>query len=343
MSTINFLFDGQDPVGKAKLEQLSELLQPDDAFVWIDVDSGDPESLREVQALFGLHQLAVDSAMSLGEQSHITLYDDMIYLEFYGMQVVGENIVADDIGIFVGEKFLITVRTGDMPSVSRIRQRWADSQIRQQNGLNGSGSLQLRSSANREKPRKPSTVTLLYGILDELVDGYFTVVDWLGNAIEELEEGVIESTVREPQLAIQSLRSKLLRMRRMMASEQDILNTLLRRDVPIIPESIIPYFADVHNHVLRIYDWTEMYRDQLATIVDLQLSMQSNKLNSTMRTLTASSIILMGGSLVAGIYGMNFKHMPELEWRYGYPIALLLMIVIGLGLYRTFKHWGWWE
>jgi magnesium transporter len=289
-----------------------------------------------------LHKLAVESALAKGERPKITLYEDMIYLEFYGLRLAGEEIETDEIGIFVGEKFLITVRRAGFPKLDHIRTRWNDDQ--------GSvtvpqtpGRIRFPWASHHADRRPPSTAILLYAILDDLVDGYFPVVDWLGDQIEELESIVMGEKVREPQVAIQEMRTRLLRLRRLLSPQQEVLNTMLRRDVPIIPEAIIPYFADVHDHVLRIHDWMESYRDQLSTIVDLQLSMQSNRLNGTMRTLTAWSIILMGSSLIAGIYGMNFDHMPELQWHYGYGFALLLMLTIAVGLFTTFRRLGWWK
>jgi magnesium transporter len=113
--------------------------------------------------------------------------------------------------------------------------------------------------------------------------------------------------------------------------------------VPIVDESMVPYFADVHGHLLRIHDWLETYRDQVSSLVDLQISLQSHRLNETMRTLTAWSIILMACGLIAGIYGMNFAHMPELRWLWGYPFAIGLMLSVTGMLVLFFRRWGWWK
>ena len=345
MAKIEFLFDGEASVDQAQaIEQgdLPRLLDKDGAFVWIDVDGNDPEDIERIQKLFGLHRLAVESATTVAERAKITLYDDMIYVEFYGLHLDGDEVIPEEIALFVGEKFLVSIRRGNTPTLEHIRQRWADDQARVIAPQDHSG-FAFPWAHHRNSRKVPSTAMLLYAILDDLVDRYFPIVEWLGDQIEDLEALVVAEKSREPQVEIQHMRSRLLRLRRMLGPEQEVLNTLLRRDVPIIPEEVIPYFADVHDHVLRIHDWMESYRDQLSTIVDLNLSMQSNKLNRTMRTLTASSIILMVCSLVAGIYGMNFVHMPELNWLVGYPLALGLMVVLGLGLYKTFRRQGWWE
>jgi magnesium transporter len=340
MANIEISFDGNGTFRTVDFRELPKFLRRDHAFVWIDVDAGKPEELSGLQEQFSLHRIAVESALAEQQRAKITLYDDMIYLEFYGLRLADDDVRADDIGIFVGEKFIITVRRDNFPSLESIQIRWKD----EQELVNGIALENDQSGGDNVRPKRkpPSSAMLLYAILDDLVDGYFPVVDWLGDEIEKLEDVVIASKSSSPNLEVQHMRTRLLRLRRLVAPEQEVLNSLLRRDVPVIDETVIPYFAEVYDHILRIHDWMESYRDQLSTIVDLQLSMQSNRLNETVRMLTAWSIILMGSTLIAGIYGMNFVHMPELGWMLGYPFALGLMLAVGFGLVVTFRRHGWW-
>lgn len=337
MAKIEICFDGNGQFATVDFGDLPEILRREHAFVWIDVDAGSPDELQGLQSQFGLHRVDVENALADRQRSRIALYEDMIYLEFHGLRVEREAVAADAIGIFVGEHFVITARRGGVPSLDNLQDRWWEERERS----NGEDPQRLGGSTPARR-REPSSEMLLYAILDDLVDDYFPVVDWLGDRIEDLEEAVVEGNAHKPQLAIQKMRTQLLHLRRLISPQQDVLNSLLRRDIPVIDEAMIPYFADVYDHLLRIHDWMESYRDHLSTIVDLQLSMQSNRLNRTMRTLTASSIILMVCGLVAGIYGMNFVHMPELGWRLGYPAALLLMAALGIGLYAMFRRRGWW-
>lgn len=340
MAKVEMCLDGSGQFRTVALGEVTDVLEEEQSFVWIDVDADQPLELKGLAERFGLHGVDVEAALSLEQRPKISLYDDMIFLEFYGLRLDNDEIRADEIGIFVGERFLITVRRGDVPSLQPIQQRWQDQRRVKEASANGNPRrLGLTGSA---EPRRPTPPMLLYAILDELVDGYFPVVDWLGERIELLEESVVTAKGRQSPLAIQELRTELLRLRRQLSPQQEVVNSLLRRDIPVIDVAIIPYFADVHDHLLRIHDWMESYRDHLSTIVDMQMSIQSNQLNITVRTMTASSIILMVCSLVAGIYGMNFVFMPELEWRYGYPIALLIMLSLGVGLYSTFRRRGWW-
>lgn len=312
MASVEICMNGNGELVTAHVDDLSDIFRDPGSFAWIDVGADEPESLRKLGAQLGIHQLAIESALDDQSRARVQLYDDLVFLEFFGLRRVDDELLADSIGLMAGAQYLITVRRHHAPDLEAIKTRWTNMRRNHFGIANGEGETGVQGASTAGTP--PS-VKLLYAILDELVDGYFIQVDWLGDLIEDLEERVIEEEMRSPQVEIQAIRTRLLRVRRLIAPEQEVLNTLLRRDVPIVPEGMIPYFADVHDHLLRIHDWMETYRDQLSSIVELQLSLQSNRLDRTMRTLTASSIILMTCSLIAGIYGMNFKHMPELDWR----------------------------
>ncbi len=341
MAKIEICFDGNGKFDTVGFDELPALLQREHAFVWLDVDANNADELEGLRAQFDLHRVDIEHALDRQQRPKISLYEDMLYLEFYGLRLENGEVETDDIGIFVGERFIITARRDDRPSLDQVRQRWREEQDRG-HGANDDGSPKTLGRSAHAKSRQPSAPIMLYAILDDLVDAYFPVVTWLGEAIEDLEESVTEGNAQKPQLAIQRMRTKLLHLRRLLSPQQEVVNSLLRRDVPVIDEAIIPYFADVYDHLLRIHDWMESYRDHLSTIVDLQLSIQSNRLNETMRTLTAWSIILMASTLIAGVYGMNFVHMPELNWRFGYPGALLAMAGLAIGLYAMFRKRGWW-
>jgi magnesium transporter len=336
MVKIEVCMDGNGAFTTVPIEQLPSFLEPDNAFAWIDVDANNPEELAGLEREFGLPHLAVESSLSRGQRPKITLYDDLIYLEFYGLRSEGNDFAADDIGIFIGDKYVVTVRRDNRPSLESLQARWAEQQ--QHPATQGNRNTGPKSP----KHVRPDSAMLLYAILDELVDGYFPVVEHIGEVIEDLEDRIMGNNQRHPNVEIQHQRTRLLALRRLLSPEQEVLNTLVRRDVPIFDEKSVPYFADVHDHILRIYDWIESYRDQLSTVVDLQLSMQSQRLDRTIRTLTNWSIILMSCSLVAGIYGMNFDRMPELGWRLGYPMALGLMLLVGVSISLILRRIRWW-
>ena len=184
---------------------------------------------------------------------------------------------------------------------------------------------------------------LVYSLLDSIVDGYFPVVDDLADRIEDLEAGVFAEggSSRDEQAAIFALKKDLLAIRRVLGPERDVMNVLVRRDAPVFGGEEVVYFQDVYDHILRVTDAIDTYRDLLSSALDAHLSMTSYHLNEVVKRLTSSSIILMSMTLIAGIYGMNFAHMPELDWRLGYAWALGLMVAVGAALVALFRRIDW--
>lgn len=320
VSTIQLSFDSNGVRVKCEFGDLHSLLATKPSLVWIDLDISERETLHELAKALGLHPLAVDSALLEHERPQVTVYDDLLFVEFYGPRDNDPSTQLDEISIFVGPNFLITVRDDDSPGIGSVSTRWID---------------------EGHAPRDISSGMLLYALLDELVDSYFPMVDALGDEIEDLEDALLNERVERPQLEIHEARKELMRLRRVLAPQREVLAKLVRRDVPMIDDQVLIYMADVYDHMLRVLDWIDSYRDMLTTLFDVQLAMQSHRLDRVIRTLTSSSIMLMVATLIAGIYGMNFTHMPELEWQLGYPLALLMMVCTSGTLYLVFKRRGW--
>jgi magnesium transporter len=183
--------------------------------------------------------------------------------------------------------------------------------------------------------------SLVYSLLDAIVDDYFPVIDGVADIVEDVEESVFEDFDEGALEQIFTLKKALLNMRRVVGPERDVLNVLIRRDAPVFGEASLVYFQDVYDHLVRVSDSLDIYRDLLSSALDAYLSMASNRLNQVMKTLTSWTIPLMAGSLIAGIYGMNFDHMPELHWRLGYLWALGLIFgsVFLIAAYFHHKRW----
>ena len=180
-----------------------------------------------------------------------------------------------------------------------------------------------------------------YSLLDALVDEYFPVLDDIAERAEDLEEAIILAGQPILQAEILRIRRELLMIRRVAGPERDVMNVLVRRDPPLFGSKEIVYFQDVYDHLLRVTDSVDIYRDMLSSVLDANLSMVSYTLNVVVKRLTSSSIILMSISIVAGIYGMNFVFMPELDWRWGYPFALGLMVLIAAAEVAIFRRIDW--
>jgi Mg2+ and Co2+ transporter CorA len=197
------------------------------------------------------------------------------------------------------------------------------------------------TGASRDGAHSNHIGLLLYSLLDTIVDSYFPLIDRIVDRVEDLEEQIFENFNQHALESVFTLKKDLLLMRKVLAPERDVLNVLTRRDIPIFDERTIVYFQDVYDHVVRITESIDTYRDLLTSALDSFLSMQSNRLNSTLQTLTSVSIILMSIAAFTGWYGMNFEFMPELHSVWGYPLLIgVVATIVGLEM-AFFKRKGW--
>jgi magnesium transporter len=182
---------------------------------------------------------------------------------------------------------------------------------------------------------------LLYVILDELVDTFFPALDLIGGRVEDLEEAIFESLPNRSSSSIYELGKELIAVRRVAGPMRDAMVVLLRRDLGLFTREAQRYLQDVHDHLIRVVEQVEDYQDLTANALDVNLSMSSNRVNELARTLTAFAAIFAAITLITGIYGMNFLHMPELGWRFGYAYAIGLMIAAAGGLWVYFRRKRW--
>lgn len=322
MIKVNVHTDHRGLENNLPLERISDTLSGDDSLLWVDVADPTPEDLRLIGAEFAFHPLAMEDALRRHQRPKIDHYDGFLFMVFYGLATDDGRPVAREIDLFVGKNYLVTVHDGTLPAVPETADRWCENVERQ--GNRGIGLL-------------------VYSLLDSIVDGYFPVVDDLADRIEDLEAGVFAEggSSRDEQAAIFALKKDLLAIRRVLGPERDVMNVLVRRDAPVFGGEEVVYFQDVYDHILRVTDAIDTYRDLLSSALDAHLSMTSYHLNEVVKRLTSSSIILMSMTLIAGIYGMNFAHMPELDWRLGYAWALGLMVAVGAALVALFRRIDW--
>lgn len=303
------------------VEEVSDLLDSPTTLVWVDLTDPEPAALATLQAECRLHPLAVEDVQREHQRPKVDEYGHFYFVVFYVPEydAGARTIHLHEIALFLGDHWLVTVHDGPVREIEESVRRW------QQNA----DELGL------------SLGTLLYSLLDSMIDAYFPVVDSIGDDVDEVQEAIFAHADRETLQRLTQMRRTLLHLRRVLAPQREVVNTLLRRDQPILPVATTPYFHDLYDHIVRLIDTIDTYRDLLGAALDSYLSVTSNNLNEVMKTLTSWSIMLMSASLIASIYGMNFDLMPELRWPIGYPLALGMMLVVIVVLNRYFRRRGW--
>jgi magnesium transporter len=304
------------------LDRISDVLAMARTLVWVDVVAPTTEDLSLLEVEFGFHALALEDAALVHERPKVDEYEHFLLIIVYALSYRREETAIElgQISIFAGSNFVVTMHQAELPLLDAISNRWQSNHARV--GSRGAGLL-------------------VYSILDALVDGYLPVIDQMSDRIDDIEATIFGHFDVAAQQEIFRLKRDLLQMRKVLTPERDVLNLLMRRDTPVYSEETARYFQDIYDHLLRVLDSVDTFRDLLSSALDSYVSVLSNRTNQVMKTLTASSIILMSMTLVAGIYGMNFAHMPELNWRIGYPLSLAAMAAIGLSLGIFFKRKDW--
>lgn len=320
MVTVKLCIDASGQACTSDNTEFEDALGSHCDLAWLDVARSDVDSIRTLAKRLHFHDLAVEDALKGGQRSKLDVYEGQLFLVVYGMAIIDGKAQNNELAIFIGDGYIVTIHDHEIFALESVSDRW------------NSGGLPDGEHSNG---------LLLYAILDGLVDDYFPVLDEIGEQLESMETLIFEASDTEIRQKVFALRRQLLAMRRIVSAERDVINQLLRHDLPMFTEPVSLYLADVYDHLLRAFDWIESSREQLSTLLDLQSAAAANRLNQIMKTLTASSIILMSATLVAGVYGMNFTYMPELNWFLGYPMALGLMVVLAAVLYLQFRKRGW--
>jgi magnesium transporter len=294
--------------------------------IWLDVVDPTDEELDRLQRELGLHELAVEDSRRWGQRAKVDFYPQHLFLVAHGIDLEeGNELVDREVHLFAGEGYLATVRREPRFDFTKVSSRIENAPDLAEEGIG----------------------YLLYLMLDEIVDAYLGVIERFEDQGDDIEDDVAgeeekvagEATQRLAQ-RIFILRQQVVRFRRLTAPMREVVNLLLETPTIATPP-LAPYFRDVLDHVIRTMELSDNVRDLLASARELQLAQVSNRLNVVMKRLTAWAAIILIPTLIAGIYGMNFRHMPELDWAFGYPFALLLMGVASLLLYRTFRKRDW--
>jgi magnesium transporter len=308
-------------IANIPVEDISEAIQVPGQFVWVGLHEPDDALLRQIQEEFGLHELAVEDALRAHQRPKLEEYGDMLFAVLRTAERDADgHIVLGETHIFVGPRYVVSVRHGSSLSYAEVRKR---------------------CEATPHLLRKgPGFV--LYALMDFVVDHYFPIVDALEERLDELEEQIFgaesdRTTVEQ----IYELKRDLLTLKRAVSPLTDICNRLMRFDSAIVPDDTRPYFRDVYDHVVRNNETIDTLRELVTSALEAKLSLVSVSQSETTKKLASWAAILAVPTMIAGVYGMNFDFMPELHWRYGYLVAMAGMASLCGFLYWRFKRAGW--
>ena len=304
-------------------EQISDYLAEEDAVVWLDVTDPTAREFALIAEEFSLNPLAVEDALSQGQRPKLDHYDDHVFISLYDVDLTPETgqLDAVELSVFAAPRYLITVRRNSRFKIADVQKRWDDNADL---GKYGVGYL-------------------LWGLLDVVVDGHFDTVQELDDGIEQLEDLLFDDRPRAPEVQRRSfeLRKSLVLLRRVVLPTREVLNALMRRETNLVDPALMPYYQDVYDHVLRAADWTDSLRDLVSTILETNLTIQSNRMNEIMKAVTSWAAIAAVPTVITGYYGMNVRIFPGAGSLTGGIVALVLMVAGVAVLYRAFKRREW--
>ncbi len=322
------------PTPGARVSQLTPAalatLQPEQHdLVWVDVRDPGADDVPLLERAFRFHPLALEDVLSRHQRPKVDEYGGYYFVVLYAVrpEQPPSRLRTSELQFFWGPRYLVTVHAEPFPEIDEMARRLAAAEL---------------GPATGNQARAVEVPDLVYRLVDAVVDGYFPIVDTIAEYSEDLEEQMFLSGSGPHVLqGIVALKKDLLHLRKVIAPGREVLNVLLRHDLPLLRGEFQPFFQDAYDHTVRVIDSLDTYRDLLSSSLDVYLSLASNSVNQAVKVMTAVTAILMVDALIAGIYGMNFRAMPELEWGFGYAWALGLMLLASLGLWLVFRRIRW--
>ncbi|MFC0133924.1 magnesium and cobalt transport protein CorA [Massilia eurypsychrophila] len=302
------------------VEEISEYLARPGYFVWVSLRDPDPAELARMKDEFCLHELAVEDATRGNQRPKVEEYGDSLFAVLQTVELVGDEMTVGEVDVFVGPNYVLSSRRNA-----------------------SEGFLGVRARAEREPHLlAQGSAFVLYALMDAVVDRYFPVVDLLESELEKIEDRIfIRGSQRANIERLYELKSKVLMLRHSVMPLMEGVGRLYGGRVPALALDTQEYFRDVHDHLYRIAGTVDTIRDTISTAIQVNLSMVAIDESEVNKRLAAWAAIFAVFTAFAGLWGMNFKFMPELEWKYGYPVALASMFSVAGYLYWRFRKSGW--
>ncbi|MFP4540633.1 MAG: magnesium/cobalt transporter CorA [Opitutales bacterium] len=287
---------------------------------WLNFDGLHPWVVDQVRRHFGFHTLAAEDVLRVPQRPKVESYEDHLFIVVRMLLLKDEQAASEQVGIFLYGDTLITFqeRAGDVWDPVRQRLQSSDSRLRQQD-----------------------VSYLLYALLDAVVDHCFPILESYGDHLEKLEDEIMFNATTRVQRRIHAVKRELSLLRRVLWPTREVVSHLLREEGTELTDYAKTYMRDVYDHTIQVMDVVETYREMAASLSDLYMSVVSNRMNEVMKVLTIMASFFIPITFVAGVYGMNFEHMPELGWKYSYAVFWLVCLGMsaGLGVYFYRKRW----
>jgi len=295
----------------------------DDTITWINIDGlNDIKIIEELGDYFGFHPLTLEDVLSTRQRPKLEDFSNYIYvvLKMLDFDEDIEKLTIEQVSIIFGKNYLISFQENALDIYNHIRVKLKDPE---------------------SKVRKEGTDFLAYLLIDSIIDNYFKVLEQIGEKIEKVENRLVLNPSQKKLGDINKLKRHVLYIRKSIWPLREVVSIMGREQIPLVKKSTRLYVRDVYDHVIRIIDTVETYREVLSEMIDIYLSSMSNKLNEIMKVLTIFASIFIPLTFIASIYGMNFKYMPEIQWQWGYLFAWIAMIGVGVFLVIYFKIKKW--
>jgi magnesium transporter len=307
-------------IGNVDIDAISEVLKEPDTFVWVGLHEPDESLLLKLQDEFDLHDLAIEDAQSAHQRTKIEAYGDSLFIVVQTAQLVNGNLAFGETHIFLGPRYLVTVRHGASLSYSPAR---------------------------RTCEHAPELLALgpsygLYGVLDFVVDNLLPIVRDFREELQELEQDIFAATFnRSTVRRLYDMQRDLMTLRLAVAPMQDVISQLVRLHPQLIPEDLRVYFRDIYDHVFRVNESISAMREMLTAAINVNLSLVTFGQNEVMKKLAGWAAMLAAPTLITSWYGMNFTHMPELSRPWAYPLIIVIVIGVVGGIYVGLKRAKW--
>jgi magnesium transporter len=307
--------------GRIKTDQIKEAIS-EGGLIWLDIEGPSEEEFSLLTDIFSFHPLAIEDSKVRFHLPKINDYGNYLFLIWHAVQDVPSTpkLETAEVDIFISNNYLVTIHAEAVPYINELREK----------------------CLKNADLMKSGTDRLLHDLLDNLVDEYFKVIDRISDRIDALEDVIFKESTEDHIKELFVLKHQMLVMRKLTAPERDLINTLNHFESQIIRDQVYIYFLDVYDHLIRILDLIDTARDVIGGAMDIYLSQVSNRLNEIMKKLTLVATVFLPLTLITGIYGMNFRNMPELEMPYFYFGVIIFMVVFTVSMFGYFKWKKWW-